>query len=162
MAKVGIDFNFKKSYRHNWQWCMTFVGVYIFLLIGAAYLWQLTMPLTVASVWENSVIFWIPVIYYILLYNLYKRFSALNSFLRFVEIGSMKRILFIKNNNWWTSIRNQFLNESVSRRLIRYNANDSINIIKFAGHVHSQLTGMVDQLNACYSFQVLSTHKSYK
>lgn len=39
--------------------------------------------------------------------------------------------------------------------LIDINENDLIKFVKFIGRQHSFLTGIMDQINICYSFQVL-------
>lgn len=51
------------------------------------------------------------------------------------------------------SHRNRF-----SRRFVHTRKKDSIDVIKFIGRTHSCLTGIMDDLNACYSFQVFSLH----
>lgn len=48
--------------------------------------------------------------------------------------------------------RERYLNENSMKAMDK---NDSIEMIKFVGRQHSRLTSIMDQLNICYSFQVL-------
>lgn len=86
MTAVGIQFNYKKVYRRNLHWCITIMGLSIILLIATLYIWLYSTAhmicLLTACILQNFVFVHTTAIYNILLYSLYQRFSALNSYLR--------------------------------------------------------------------------------
>lgn len=96
LAKIGIHFNYKRLYQHNWQWCIAVLALIMLMLIATVYTWLHTVPLIVffTCILQNAVLIWTSTIYNILLYSLYKRFSALNTFLRWVLV------IIIDNKNW--------------------------------------------------------------
>lgn len=94
-AKIGINCDYKKDYQRNWQWCMAILGLYIFLTIGSACAGVNTVQskiyIVVAGVLENFVTVQISIRYSILLHSLYKRFFALNTFLRLVKVALLMK-----------------------------------------------------------------------
>lgn len=54
--------------------------------------------------------------------------------------------------------RNRFSNGIILKRLSNSNQKLSVGLVKFIGRQHSCLTSITDQLNSCYSFQVLLLH----
>lgn len=59
----------------------------------------------------------------------------------------IKKIFFLRSNRFL------FGNKALKRAVI-FRKDSSIGFIKFIGRQHCMLTGIVDQLNSCYSFQV--------
>lgn len=54
-----------------------------------------------------------------------------------------------------SSNRNRFLNrEQLNISIVIHQKNESINVIKFIGRQHFELTDLMDQLNFCFSLQV--------
>lgn len=105
----------------------------------------------------------ITISFIIFIYNIHKRFSVLNSILRFrfLLLRMQTKLSFFWvpflfcNFSIFIPNRNRFLNKKELNISIIVNQKDeSINVIKFIGRQHLQLTDLMDQLNFCYSFQV--------
>lgn len=132
-----------KGMREN---CSTF-GVLRFFL---AYTFSSFIVATVNALYISSII------------TLHRRFDVLNSILRFgysIFKFSMVFLLIIyifSNSNFCFSISNR---KQVLREYKKHD--NSITTIKFVGRQHNFLTGIMDLLNICYSFQVCVVPKSY-
>lgn len=86
MKGVGIYFNYKKECQRNWQLCTAIIGLTMFLLMISSFLNTTSSILFVAgSILEDVVLVLQPTVFNILMYSLYQRFFALNSYLRWVE-----------------------------------------------------------------------------
>lgn len=97
MVEIGILSNYKREYQRNWQWCMAIMGLSILLLIANAYIYSTHVSNKICLVAVFAIIHFAliqpSVVYSVLLYSLYKRFFALNSFLRLVKWIILSKVL---------------------------------------------------------------------
>lgn len=89
-----------------------------------------------------------------LLMNLRHRFEALRTILRFELSDCHSKQIDSTKKNSFILIRKRFINGDTNDALPLLNRESSIATIKFIGKQHSVLTGIMDQINFCYSIQV--------
>lgn len=167
MTRLGVSFDFKKEYYHSWLFCIIPMSVNIIFIV----LSYITMDKNLQNrstidtirffttyVICNAIMLLAIVSFLTLICVLHKRFLVLNSMLRFdnwifnnflcsARFRSSMKSMSFRN-------RKRFLNENTLKMSAKIQREDSFNTIKFIGRQHSLLTGIVDQLNYCYSFQV--------
>lgn len=156
MAKHGVYFNYRREYRYVWLSIAVITILSLVFMAASCFLYKKYQGDKICFAYylvgETLIISaqTLPFLSYItLLRNLHERLGALNSLLRFWLFSHSHDFLHIFDILFLILIRNrkQFM-------LINIRKEDSINFVKFTGRQHSFLTGIMDQINFCYSFQV--------
>lgn len=167
IMSMGIHFNLKKNFRQACRYCITMIisslllnaMAYFIFNSHTTYSQKLHPSITLVSVlgFVRTLAPAAPGIAFIfLLQCLYKRLAALNSFLRWVSIhASILAFCFFQlMDQFFCKIRNRFFNGNSVKLTIDIRKDDSISAVKFLGRQHSQLVGIMEHINFCYSFQV--------
>lgn len=159
---VGIRFNYLKENRRAWQYC-TILNLLSFLLFVPTYnnymhiekRNTITFLVFFASCTTQSGLYIQTTTSFIILIRaIYTRFAALNQFSRYF-MDFIQQNLFTFSWSLLSLNRNQFLHGNMKRMSIDIHKIDSMDSINFIGYQHGYLTTIVDELNFCYSFQVL-------
>lgn len=167
---MGIHFNYKRDNRHGWLLCAAMITVTLSLMAASSMVYRYyETDYAILSLIDffgieilQVFVLNLPVLSCtILLRSLQKRFNVLNCLLRF----TITILLITKTGDFQCLIcfyfvlvvenRDGILSENSLQLSVSVRKADSIDTTKFIGRQHSSLTDIMDQINFCYSFQVL-------
>lgn len=159
VTAFGVSFNYKKDNLCIWLYCIIIIVMSMFFMATSSIFYEYykgeKISLKYYLMGETLIISaqCLPfLMYVILLKSLHVRLVTVNTLLRFTFLFISNQM--IKNFNsifyilsFYFSYRKQFMSIDTSK-------DDLIKFVKFSGRQHSFLTGLMDQINLCYSFQV--------
>lgn len=166
---MGVHFDYKKNYRQflYWNITTTVVSVILGILTYSVYkhlrqglesieilmffVSYFSQHLATASVQTTYVTF---------IYCLHQRFHSLNLLLRLLFSHlKVNFFIFITFNFHFTWHSDEFLSKRAMP--IHFRKQESIAFIKFTGKMHALLTEIMEELNRCYSMQVVQKNHCF-
>lgn len=166
---LGIQFDYKKEHRRLWQFNLVCIVLLLLSLASTydAYLFSRRFHMAndfidfyVPACLENFVVAQISITFATLLRCLHVRFAMLNKRLRYFHILNQVFSMHRTFDQIWFCFcfawkRNRFLTENNTLKMwVRMRKRDAIDTIKLIGRQHAFLTGTMDNINFCFSFQV--------
>lgn len=167
ISHLGIQFDYKKERQNAWIYSTIPIAANVLFILLSSYIYRAALANSstlglihffVSYIIKNAISILASISFITLACNLRQRFAALNLLLRSQfqftdELFAMARTHHshsLLNLNF----RNHFMNGNILKLAIGVRKRDSIDTIKFVGRQHSCLTGIMNDMNFCYSFQV--------